>query len=581
MFCSNCGKEINPDTKFCPFCGHEVVAQQHTQEDDIYSHSYYKDGYSQTANKTKLNNKFSFIDVFLKGITTTVIILLCLIGFMFIKNYFAYNMFDFNRSEYEKYVENPSSIPELVQPETFEGLIKNLKEVQYFLELYLKFTDDDMDTKLETFDKYRKELLKLQNFNNTNILNGDVKYKIAKNEKEFKTLQKVYSKQLSKVGLMIEAEDSYSKYHLIEDSRFTYKKYGKYLSDDVCEYLKIRALHYKPCMYKDKLIIPPEKLALRIGDYEKFMNNNKDFRYIDEVQDYLFSYTFIYVFTSDRLDKIKKSKNIFTKSDAKFMSTYPDSKLREIFTHLLTSKSDITSTEFDRMYPYKYQRSLAAIKPDNTDLSDIFSTVRKNIIKQHSDDNFQYMYISSEDAWLDYNPSKPLKKGDIILAKSYDGYEVFDYKYKKTNQTIQLEEGAKFFIKDNMLLSYSQKHLQILGLESSYGSFSFRPLSVKSIKRIFPNVLIINIDTFGEFSVRIDKPTGLKTYMLISTSGGNYDGYRLSGDMELGELSNIFTVSSDNARVDWLPQQEGESYHMYFMTQQDTSNSELNTNRVE
>lgn len=577
MFCSNCGKEIGPDTKFCPFCGHEV-AQGQNQQDDIYSHSYYKEGYGQPAEKHK-HNEFSFLEVFFKGVGTTIILLLCIVGVLFIKNYISGDIFDFNRSAYEKYVENPSIIPELTQPQTLEGLVKNLKEVQYFLELYLKYSDDDMDVKLETFDRYRKELLKLQNFNNTNILNGDVKYKIAKTEKEFKTLQKRYSKQLSKVGLMIEAEDSYSRYHLLEDSRFTYKKYAKYLSDDVAEYLRIRALHYQPCMYKDKLIIKPQKLAERVGDYEKFMNENKDFRYIDEVKDYLFSYTFIYVFTSDRQDKVKTAKKVFAKSDRKFIELYPNSKLREMFNFLLTSKADITSTEFDRMYPYQYQRTLTAIKPDKSDLTDIFSTVRKNIIKLHSDDNFQYMYNSSEDSWLEYDPSKPLKKGDIVLAKSYNGYEVFDYKYKKTNQTIQLEEGAKFFIKDNMLLSYSQKHLQILGLESSYGSFSFRPLSVKAIKRIFPNVLIINIDTFGEYSVRIDKPTGMKTYMLISTSGGNYEGYRLSGNMELGELGNIFTVSSDNAQVDLLPQDGGEGYHMYFITQ--PSNVEPATNSVE
>ena len=80
--------------------------------------------------------------------------------------------------------------------------------------------------------------------------------------------------------------------------------------------------------------------------------------------------------------------------------------------------------------------------------------------------------------------------------------------------------------------------------------------------------MIINIDTFGELSVQIDKPTGAQKYMLISTSGGNYEGYRLTGNMELGELSNIFTVSSDSAQVNWSPDVEGDTYHMYFITQQ-------------
>ena len=84
-------------------------------------------------------------------------------------------------------------------------------------------------------------------------------------------------------------------------------------------------------------------------------------------------------------------------------------------------------------------------------------------------------------------------------------------------------------------------------------------------------MLIINIDTFGEYSVQIDKPAGAKTYMLISTSGGNYENYRLSGNIELGELSNIFTVSDDKAQVNFTSDTGNEDYHMYFINQQASS----------
>ena len=55
--------------------------------------------------------------------------------------------------------------------------------------------------------------------------------------------------------------------------------------------------------------------------------------------------------------------------------------------------------------------------------------------------------------------------------------------------------------------------------------------------------------------------------MLISTSGGDYEGYRLSGDITPGEFSNIFTVSLDRAQVNWTLTNDGDSYHMYFITQ--------------
>ena len=564
MFCPNCGKEINDNSNFCLYCGHKF-ADENAENEEIYSHSYYKDSYKKNVQHE--NKEFSFVDTFFKGVAAMFILILCVFGFFFIKNYVAGDLFSFDKVNYEKYVEDPSLIPELTQPETLEGLISNLKDVQNFLELYLKVSDDDSETKLETFDRYRKELLKLQNFNNTNILNGDVQFRTPRTEKEFKKLQKQYSKILDKVGLMIVADESYSKYHLEEDARFTSKKFGKYLPDDIAKYLKLRADNYKPCMYKDELLIKPFDLAKRIADYETFMNENKDFRYIDEVRDLLFSYTFVYAFTSDRTNVIYINKKTFKKSDKKFMKKYPISQLRELVSHLSSSANGISSKQFDEMYPYEYQKGLDAIKPEKSELSDIFTTVRKNIMKLRSDDNFEYMYISSTDTWSAYDASKPLKKGDFILAHSGSGYEVYDYKYKKTNQTLQLEDNAKFFIKDNQLFAYSANHLQIQVLESSYGSFSFRTVSVKGIKKIFPDILIINIDTFGEYSVQIDKPVGPKTYMLISTSGGNYEGYSLSGNMQPGELSNIFTVSSDSAQVNWLPSGEGDSYHMYFVTQ--------------
>ena len=73
---------------------------------------------------------------------------------------------------------------------------------------------------------------------------------------------------------------------------------------------------------------------------------------------------------------------------------------------------------------------------------------------------------------------------------------------------------------------------------------------------------------YSDTSVQIDKPSGAKTYMLISTSGLSFEGYRLSGNVEMGELDNIFTVSSDaNTQVNFSTNTDGESYHMYFITQ--------------
>lgn len=575
MFCPNCGKQINGSPKFCEYCGYKFE----NNEEDIYKSSYYKDSYKNSSMKKNRRKEFSFGESFAKGFGAMLLLCLALFGILVLKNYYAGDMLNLDKIKYQQYVENPSLIPELSQPETLNGLVDNLKDVQNFLALYLKVSDDDMDTKMETFDKYRKELLKLQNFDNTNLLQENVQFQIPRDEKEFKTIQKQYEKLLSQAGLMLVADESYSKYRLKEDNRFTYKKFGKYLPEDISAYLKLRAKHYKECMFKDSLTIKPYELAKRIGEYENFLNTYKDFRYEDEVKDLLFSYSFVYTFTSDRTDMAFINKKTFVKSDKKFIKKFPSSQLKTLFSHLASSANGISENQFDEMYSYEYQNTLDAIKPEKTELTDIFSTIRKNIMSLKSDANYQYVYVSETNSWIPYNSATQLKKGDMILAQSENGYDIYDYKYKKTNQTIKPEENAKFIIKSGQLLAYSPNHLQISSLDSMYGSFSFRTLSVKAIKKFFPNILIINIDTFGDTSVQIDKLPGAKTYMLISTSGVNYDDYKLSGNITIGELGNIFTVSSDeDTQVNWTSDSDGESYHMYFITQKpDNNNPEANS----
>lgn len=561
MFCRNCGKQIPDDANFCEFCGTKV----NNSEEDMYKNSYYKSSYKK---QTEPKKEFSFGESFLKGVLTMFLILFGLLGLSLAKSYFSNDIFSLDKMKYQQYVEDPSMIPELVEPETLSGLINNLKEVQSFLVLYMNYSDDDVEAKMETFDKYRKELLKMQRFNNSNLLQENVQYQIPRNEKEFKKIEKQYAKILAPVGLMVVADEGYSKYHLQEDNRFTYKRFGKYVTSDVAQYLKLRANYYENIMYKDSLAVKPYRLAQRIGDYERFMNANKDFRYSDEVKDLLFSYTFIYAFTSDRTDMVYLNKKVFVKSDKKFMKKYPESQLKTMFSHLANSANGISESQFDEMYPYEYQKSLEAIKPDNSELSDIFSAVRKGIMSLKSNDSYEYIYSAESDSWFVYDATRQLKKGDVILAKTDEGYDIYDYKYKKTNQTIRPNEDVKFIIKGGKLLAYLPSHLQLSSLECMYGSFSFKTLSIKAIKKFFPDILLINIATFGDTSVQIDKPSGAKTYMLISTSGLSFEGYRISGNVEMGELGNIFTVTSDaNTQVNFTTDGDGESYHMYFITQ--------------
>ena len=180
MFCPKCGKELMENSVFCQYCGHKF---ENKGNEDIYSHSYYKESYKKSHKN--VSNEYSFMNSFLKGFFGMIIFCLVIFGLLIGKNLLGNDLPSLDKMKYQQYVENPSMIPELTQPESYRGFIDNLKDVQMFLELYLKYSDDSMDVKMETFDKYRKELLKFQNFDNTNLLQENVTFQIPRDKKEF------------------------------------------------------------------------------------------------------------------------------------------------------------------------------------------------------------------------------------------------------------------------------------------------------------------------------------------------------------------------------------------------------------
>ena len=58
MFWPNCGKELNENSKFCIHCGFEISANN----DEIYSHSYYKDSYKKKPANKKIKEDLDQIN---------------------------------------------------------------------------------------------------------------------------------------------------------------------------------------------------------------------------------------------------------------------------------------------------------------------------------------------------------------------------------------------------------------------------------------------------------------------------------------------------------------------------------------
>ncbi len=588
MFCPRCGHEIKNNQKFCINCGYEIAKD--IDDNSIYKKSYYK----QPIKKEISINWTNIINIFNKTFIAIFVLLIGFIGFKVLENYTFNHNFNNDRGKYEAYMEDPSSIPELTQPESLQDLVKNLKDVQNFLVLYLKYSDESTEEKAKVFDNYRKQLLKIETYSNDNLLKEDIKNSIPQTKKEFKKCAEHYNRELAPVGLKIVSDTAYAKYHLKEDYRFTYKKFGSYVPSDMKSYLYLRAKHKDEFLENGGyLATTPKEMNKRISDYEKFLTHNSEFSNINEVKDYLYVYTFGYIFANDRQEMKAIRHNTFRKWDKKFIKQNKSSKLVPIFSKMVTSANGISANQFDNLYPYEYEKMLESIRPVNGELDDIFIDLRKDLIKELSNVGYKYVYSQTEGMWTPFNDASKITKDSLLLADNgQGGFDVYNNKFKKTNQTINLDANTQVILKRGQLLIYNPQCLQISKIEYSYGNFSTKILSSKEIRTYFPDILIINVDNIGNSPVQVTKTTEKQTYMLISHAGSNFEGYSINSDIPVikGELSNIFTISgTDPVNVQWISTTpDSKQYFITFISDipeqvnvenKDNKDSQQNTNQ--
>lgn len=575
MFCPRCGREIRNNQRFCINCGYDISEDLKLEKEKIKSESNYKSYY-----KTPIKKNFSIQDIRFDVITgfifkiflTFIVISAMIIGIKLIISHIPTDNLAIEKEKYEMYMAEPSTLPELTQPETLQDLVKNLKDVQNFLVLYLKYSDDSTENKSLIFDNYRKQILKIETFSNENLLKEDIKNSLPQTKKEFNKCAKHYNKVLAPVGFKITSDNTYAKYHLQEDYRFTYKKFGNLVTPDMKGYLYLRAKHNDGFLENGGyLATTPNKMNKRIADYEKFINDNKDFKALNEVKDYLFCYTFGYIFAEDRLEMKAIKRKTFKKWDKKFIKQHKNSKLNPIFSKMITSANGISTHQFENLYPYEYDEYLEAIRPLNGDLEDIFSDIRKALIKEISDISYKYIYNQTEGMWYEYSDDLKITKDTILLApNNQNGFDVYNNKFKKTNHVLTIDSNTQVIIKRGQMLLYTPQYLQIVRVDYNYSGFSTKALTSKAIRQYFPDVLIINVDNIGVNPVQVTKTTETQSYMLISHTGSNFEGYVLNSDVPLlkGEISNIFTIDTTNTvNTEWVPTTEaGKHCYITFIT---------------
>lgn len=157
--------------------------------------------------------------------------------------------------------------------------IRALEENQSY-EISLFYKEENLSIHKKIMDILEKDEFKLKH-----IVYGEEKLKLLKyidDEKEHNILKETFKK-----GYCIYSSEG-SYYPVIDYVRI-YDKYTKYLSESLSEYLKIMSeLMIEPTTVEEYLNIPFESLLNRSLKLEKFIENNENFVFIDEIKsDYL------------------------------------------------------------------------------------------------------------------------------------------------------------------------------------------------------------------------------------------------------------------------------------------------------
>ena len=211
--CPNCGYEYNENDAYCAMCG--IKLQNKTVENDNFLKNELENSYNNTLENIKIfeqkkedkinkqNFNFSFLyDNVLFNFTIMMILISLLLGITLFGVIDKQN----NKKDYlqfENYIANPQTIPELKQPSNFRELKADLKSIENFLTLYLKYSTDTKEKKNKVFANYMMQMEKLPHITNENLIKDDLdSCSVIKSFNKAKKCAKKVSSDLKTVGIL-------------------------------------------------------------------------------------------------------------------------------------------------------------------------------------------------------------------------------------------------------------------------------------------------------------------------------------------------------------------------------------------
>ena len=552
--CPKCGFEYNEFDVFCARCGMKLSDNEFTEAKADRNTSFLKSkvddikvSHKDVKNRLSFAGKNVFADsLALNLVICMLVISLILCGIM----YFVLNKHNKYKSElnYRNLMSNPANIPELKEPSNYKELVDNLKDVQNFLLIYLKYSNDSIEKKERIFIAYLDEINKLPHITNENMITdeSDVCFKIKTTSKA-KYCAVRLTKQFKNIGVM--AFSNYNTIYLYPDNNFIKNNYSRYLSEPLKDYVNLKAKYNTPVGVGLDLYIKPKKLADKIYDFEKlflssdnaFVKEDAERILFDDFRRFIFTPS-IYATTTQEMKKEFKSAYNY------FIRCKKDSSLRPVVMSYLDKQRSYNEDNFKNDYPYKIFKDTFDENVVNNAFSDIFAELRKNLFSKNSEYGFSYSYNSVQARWIKYKTDLKLNVNDFIISEPDSNSTILIYNNTfSLVQELNISKFGRLFLVNGGLYVFNSDKLSISKIIYNGRQFSIQNLSSHDVTSIFPGIEVINIDSYSNYNIYLNKDNKKASYIILSRYSNGYSDYVLSplkGNIQSSILPNMFTVDT-------------------------------------
>ncbi len=550
--CPKCGFEYGEFDLFCARCGSKLSQENNVEPDnnleDKKSSSDFKLFFKERK-KTEFfdSSKVNFFDsVAFNLVICMIVAFIILVGVM----YFAINKHTNYKNElyYKNLMMNPANIPELKEPSNYKDLTLNLKDVQNFLLIYLKYSNDSIEKKERIFVSYLDEMDKLSHITNENMFNdeNDSCYNI-KTSSRAKSCALRLNKELKDVGIL--AYSNYNTIYLYPNNVFIKNKYSKYLSSSLKEYINLLSKYNTPTGFGLDLYIKPKRLADKIYDFEKLFNSTQDSFVKEQTEKILYNDFRKFIFTpSIYATTTQEMKKEFKKAYNYYIKTKKDSALRPVIMSYMDKKRSYSEENFAKDYPYKFFEESFDENVENNTFSDIFAQLRKNLFSKNTEYKFSYTYRINGRIWEKYNPQVKLDSLEFIITEPDENKTVLIYNNTfSLVQELNISKYGQLFLVNKNLYVFNRDKLSISRFVYNGRQFSLQNLSAQDVTSVFPGIEVINIDSYSNYNIYLKKDNQSATYIILSRYSQGYDQYKLSalrGSISEMILPNMFTVNT-------------------------------------